>query len=67
MVLREQWKMVQSSKWRSVMSGVPQGSVPIAMLFNRIINNVNIGKLSKFVDVTKMCIVVDTPERQKAI
>ncbi|GAB0180168.1 hypothetical protein GRJ2_000482100 [Grus japonensis] len=58
------------SKWRTVMSGVPQGSVLGLALFNIFVSDMNNGircTLSKFTDDTNLCGVVDTLEGRDAI
>ncbi|GAB0205751.1 triadin [Grus japonensis] len=58
------------SKWRSVMSGILQGSILGLVLFNVFVSDMDGGiecTLSKFADNTKLCGVINTLEGRDAI
>jgi len=58
------------SKWRPMMSGIPQGSVLGLALFNTFVGDMDSGIeciLSKFANDTKLCGAADTLERHDAI
>ena len=61
---------VSMSGVRSVMSGVPQGSVLGPILFKIIISGISGGvrcTLSKFADDTNLCGALDMPKERDAI
>ena len=58
------------SKWRMVMSGVPQGLVLGPALFSTFVSDMDSGiecTLSKFANDTKLCGAVNTQEGRDAI
>ena len=64
-----EWSCVHVSmcRWKSVMSGVSQGSVLRPVLFNIFINTEIECALNKFADETKLSGVVNVPEGGDAI
>ncbi|GAB0176159.1 hypothetical protein GRJ2_000081100 [Grus japonensis] len=58
------------SKWRPVMSGIPQGSVLGPAMFNIFVGNTDSGikcTLSKFANYIKLCSAVNILERKDSI
>ena len=58
------------SKWRPIMTGIPQGLLLGLLLFNIFVDDMNNGikcTLSKFTDDTKLSGAVDTLEERGAI
>ncbi|GAB0179511.1 hypothetical protein GRJ2_000416400 [Grus japonensis] len=58
------------SKWRTVMSGIPQGSIFGPAPFNIFVSDMDSGikcTLSKFVDDTKLCGAIDMLEGRDTI
>ncbi|PKU41658.1 rna-directed dna polymerase from mobile element jockey-like [Limosa lapponica baueri] len=61
---------VWENEWKPVMSGIPQGLVPRAVLLNIFVRDMNSGieyTRSKFADDTKLCGAVDMLEARDVI